>query len=108
MIRERNHNGVTIVMPVGRLDSSSASQFMSGSPSFSGNGKIVIDLSEVDFIDSTGLGSLVGIARKKREQGGDVRLACLNEKLRKVFEITQAFRLFDIYDDAETAAGRQG
>ncbi|NTU93332.1 MAG: STAS domain-containing protein [Chlorobiaceae bacterium] len=104
-VNEKKCKGITIVSLNGSLDAASAPGVLNSSSALTDTQSIVIDLSGVDFLDSSGLGCLVGIARKKREQGGDVRLACLNEKLRKVFDITRASRLFDIYDDAEYAAG---
>ncbi|NTU91906.1 MAG: STAS domain-containing protein [Chlorobiaceae bacterium] len=103
-VEEKKCHDLTIVSINGSLEASSVPGFMKSSPALTDSQSIVIDLAGVDFLDSSGLGCLVTIARKKREQGGDVRLACLNEKLRRVFEVTQAFRLFDIYDDAESAA----
>jgi anti-sigma B factor antagonist len=104
IISEKTSNGITVIALEGSLDASSVSRFMSGSPALTDLQTIVIDFAGVDFLDSTGLGSLVGLARRKREGLADVKLACMSEKVRKVFEVTQAFRLFDIYDDVDTAA----
>ncbi|MBV5326029.1 MAG: STAS domain-containing protein [Chlorobium sp.] len=107
IIEKISHN-ITVVALQGTLDSSSSVQLHNyTSPSVTED-PIVIDLSNLDFLDSSGLGALVEIARKKREKGSDVKLACMNEKVRKVFEITQAYRLFDIYDDVEAASVNAG
>lgn len=71
--------------------------------------RIVVDLEDVDFIDSTGLGVLVGGVRQARTQDGDLRLVCTNARLLKVFEATGLHEVFTIaatVDDA-VAAGAQ-
>lgn len=62
---------------------------------------LVVDLSAVTFIDSTGLGVLVGRLRMMRTQGGQLRLAAPAERVVKVFAITGVDRLFDIVDSAD-------
>jgi anti-sigma B factor antagonist len=59
---------------------------------------IVLDLSEVTFIDSSGLGVLVGVLKRLREDGGDraLVLAGLQDPVRKVFDITGLSELFTI------------
>ncbi|NTV97856.1 MAG: STAS domain-containing protein [Chlorobiaceae bacterium] len=104
IINKKTGSGITIIAPAGRLDAATAEDFLKSSSALTDPQSIVIDFSGIDFIDSSGLGTLVGIAREKRRADADVKLACLNEKARMVFETTQAFRLFDIYDDADTAA----
>ncbi len=59
---------------------------------------IVIDCSQMDFIDSSGLGVLVGALKRIRERGGDFELLGLNPSTRKVFEITGLTKLFTIKD----------
>jgi anti-sigma B factor antagonist len=104
IISKKICSNITIITLQGSLDASSVHQFQSFTEVSSAADPVVIDLSGVDFLDSSGLGAVVGIARKKREQGGEVVLACMNDKVRKVFEITQVYKLFDIYDDIEAAA----
>lgn len=64
---------------------------------------IVLDLSAVDFMDSAGLGVLVELLKHMSERNGDVHLACLQKQARIVFEITRAYKIFDIFDTVETA-----
>ncbi len=70
-----------------------------------GERRIVIDFSRTGYIDSSGLGALVSISKKVREQGGDLRLSGLNEDLRSLFELTKLDTLFAISDTAEQAVG---
>lgn len=63
----------------------------------------VFDLSAVDFMDSAGLGALIAALKRITERGGDMKLACLQKKPRMVFEITRAYKVFEIYDTVEEA-----
>ncbi len=65
--------------------------------------KLVIDMAGVDFIDSTGLGSLVSSLRAVNEEKGDVKVASLQKQVRTVFELTRLHRIFGIYDDVDAA-----
>ena len=58
--------------------------------------KFVIDFTRTGYIDSSGLGVLVSLSKKIREQGGDLRLAGLNEDLQTLFELTKLDTLFSI------------
>ncbi len=67
---------------------------------------IVVDLSEVHFIDSTALAVLVHGMRNSRERNGDVRLCGLQQPVRMVLELTRLDKVFEIYptqNDAVTS-----
>jgi anti-sigma B factor antagonist len=72
-----------------------------------GKHKIVVDLEGVDFLDSTGLGVLVGGLKRLRSHDGDLVLVCTQPRILKVFEITGLTKVFSIHDsvDAALAAG---
>ncbi len=63
-----------------------------------GERKFVIDFTNTGYIDSSGLGVLVSLSKKIREQGGELRLAALNEDLKTLFELTKLDTLFKIAD----------
>ncbi len=63
----------------------------------------VVDMEKVDFMDSAGLGSLIAVLKRVSERGGDMKIACLQKKPRMVFEITRAYKVFEIYDSVESA-----
>jgi anti-sigma B factor antagonist len=71
-----------------------------------GAGSVVVDLRRVDFLDSTGLGVLVGALKRLRMAGGDLALVCGNEKLLKIFKITALDRVFALHDTVEAATSR--
>lgn len=68
-----------------------------------GERKFVVDFSSTGYIDSSGLGVLVSLSKKIREQGGELRLASLNEDLRTLFELTKLDTLFKIADSRDEA-----
>jgi anti-sigma B factor antagonist len=58
--------------------------------------RFVIDFTQTGYIDSSGLGVLVSLSKKIREQAGELRLAGLNEDLQTLFELTKLDTLFTI------------
>ena len=68
-----------------------------------GGRKFLIDFSNTGYIDSSGLGVLVSLSKKIREQGGELRLARLNEDLRTLFELTKLDTLFHIAETRDQA-----
>ena len=70
-----------------------------------GRYRIIVDLEAVDFLDSTGLGVLVGGLKRVRSHDGDLALVCTHQRILKVFEITGLTKVFAIHDSVETAVG---
>ena len=68
-----------------------------------GSRKFLIDFTNTGYIDSSGLGVLVSLSKKIREQGGELRLANLNEDLRTLFELSTLDTLFHISNNREEA-----
>jgi anti-anti-sigma factor len=68
-----------------------------------GERKFLIDFSQTGYIDSSGLGVLVSLSKKIREQGGELRLSNLNDDLKTRFERTKLDTLFQITDTRERA-----
>jgi anti-sigma B factor antagonist len=68
--------------------------------------RLVLDLEAVDFLDSTGLGTIVSLLKRVRTHGGDLRLVCTEARIRRLFEITgleKAVPLHASLDDAIAA-----
>jgi anti-sigma B factor antagonist len=68
-----------------------------------GRTRIVVDLEKVDFIDSTGLGVLVGALKRVRTNEGDLALVCTGPRILKVFEITGLTKVFAIHRSVDEA-----
>jgi anti-anti-sigma factor len=69
----------------------------------SGKKRIVVDLADCEFIDSTFLGSLVVTLKKITAIGGDMKLVGLQPKVRSMFELTRMYRVFESYETVEEA-----
>jgi anti-sigma B factor antagonist len=65
--------------------------------------ELVVDLTGVGFMDSTGLGVLVGALKKVRTIGGDLQLVINSEKVLKVFRITALTQVFTIHETLDAA-----
>lgn len=63
----------------------------------------MVDLTSVDAMDSSGLGTLVGNARSIASAGGSIRLVGMTRRLRRMLKVTNLERYFSICDDAEEA-----
>jgi anti-sigma B factor antagonist len=64
---------------------------------------LVVDLEKVEFLDSTGLGVLVGGLKRVRTHDGSLSLVCTRDRLLKIFRITGLTKVFDIHPDVESA-----
>ena len=69
-----------------------------------GQRDLIIDLEKVEFMDSTGLGVLVGRLKLVRGQNGSLRIVSAQERILKVFKITGLDKVFHIYASVEEAA----
>jgi anti-sigma B factor antagonist len=65
--------------------------------------KIILNLGEVDYIDSSGVGELVGSFTTVRNAGGELKLLNLTQKVQDVLHVTKLYTVFDIRDDEFTA-----
>lgn len=68
-----------------------------------GKCNLIIDLSAVRFIDSSGLGALVSGFKNASAREGSLKLCCLQPQVRSMFELTRLHRVFEIYASAEEA-----
>ncbi len=64
---------------------------------------VIIDLSEVNFIDSTFLGIIVNLLKKVVNGGGDLKLVGFKPAVRSMFELTRLYRVFESYTDLQSA-----
>lgn len=99
-------NDVVVLRLNGRLDASSAKDFKEkvGLLSRENRVNLVIDMASVDFVDSSGLGSLVSSLRTVNKMGGDIKISGLKDQVRSVFELTRLHRIFGIFADSTAAA----
>ncbi len=105
-INERDVNGVTVVDIDGRIvlgEESNAFRERIKGLLAAGKKKIVLNLANVTYIDSSGLGTLVATFHSARSQGATMKLANLGAKFKEVLQVTKLITVFDTYD-SETAA----
>ncbi len=104
-LKTRNVDGVSVVAVKGEIDVYTAPRLRDRITDLvaAGGYRIVIDLDSVEFLDSTGLGVLVGGLKKVRAHGGSLQLVCTRERLLKIFRITGLGKVFAIHDDIESA-----
>jgi anti-sigma B factor antagonist len=69
-----------------------------------GHYHLVVDMESVEFLDSTGLGVLVGGLKRVRSHDGSLRIVCTQERLLKIFRITGLTKVFPIHDSVDEAA----
>ena len=70
-----------------------------------GRSKILLNLADVDYIDSSGIGELVSAFTAVKNQRGELKLLQLTKKVRDLLQITKLYTVFDIYSDENTAIG---
>jgi anti-sigma B factor antagonist len=73
-----------------------------------GSYHVVVDLEKVDFLDSTGLGVLVGGLKRVRNHDGSLELVCTQDKILKIFRITGLTKVFPIHDTVDEAIAGSG
>jgi len=64
---------------------------------------IVLNLADVDYIDSSGIGELVSGFTAVKNQGGDLKLLHLTKKVHDLLQLTKLYTVFDVYTDESTA-----
>lgn len=68
-----------------------------------GHTRLIIDVQKVDFLDSTGLGVLVGALKRVRADSGSLDIICTQERLLKIFEITGLDKVFGLHTSLDEA-----
>lgn len=98
---------VQLVTVSGRVDSSTAQEFDSAIQSLfdKGHHNLVLNLSEVSYMSSAGLRTLVSAMKESKRQGGKIALASLSDRVKEVLELAGLNNLFDIYEENTAAVG---
>jgi anti-sigma B factor antagonist len=74
----------------------------------SGKKKIVLDMSNVSYIDSAGLGALVAAHHSARTQGASLKLSNLGKKFQEILQVTKLLTVFDVYPSESAAISSFG
>ncbi len=101
----RDVDGTTVVSVGGEIDVYTAPKLRDKITELVAAGvyDLVIDMEAVEFLDSTGLGVLVGGLKKVRAHDGSLQLVCTQDRLLKIFRITGLAKVFVIHESAEAA-----
>jgi anti-sigma B factor antagonist len=105
-IAQREREGVAVLDVKGRLtvgDSATALRDYLRELAAAGQTNVVLNLAEVDYIDSTGLGSLVVAYTTLRKAGGHLRLLNLNRRNVELLVLTKLTTVFELFDDEQHA-----
>jgi anti-sigma B factor antagonist len=102
----RQAGNVTIVDVGGRVElgqESAAIRDLISNLLSQGHKQILLNLADVDYIDSSGLGSLIGSLASVRKQGGELKLLNLTDKVVDVMQVTRLYTVFDVTTDEASA-----
>jgi len=104
-IVEEKLQNVWVLKPVGRIDASCSDQIKDKVLSLidASQTSLLIDLGEVDFIDSSGLGTLVSSLNSIKKAGGKLKICDIQENPKQVFEMTRLDRVFEVFDGQDEA-----
>ncbi len=102
----RENGGATIVDMSGRItlgEGSALLREMVRDILGKGQKKIILNLADVNYIDSSGIGELVSGFTTVKNQGGELKLLHLTNKVRDLLQITKLYTVFDVHSDEQAA-----
>ncbi|MDP5228523.1 MULTISPECIES: STAS domain-containing protein [Arthrobacter] len=100
-----DHDGFSVISIEGRLVAAGAPQLRLAVNQLieAGTVRVVVDLGRTEFIDSSGLGALIGGLKRARVAGGDLRIAAVPDAVRAVLRLTNLDRVLGEHSTPETA-----
>ncbi|MCD0450608.1 STAS domain-containing protein [Actinocorallia sp. API 0066] len=98
-------DGITVINVEGEIDVYTAPKLREKLIDLVNKGKfhLLVDMEKVEFLDSTGLGVLVGGLKRVRAHDGSLELVCTQERILKIFRITGLTKVFGIHDSIDEA-----
>lgn len=98
-------SGVSVVAPRGDIDMATVDEVKRALAGLIARGqpRLLIDLSGVGYIDSSGMGALVATMKQARAAGGDLKLCGLQDEVRSIFEVTRLIRAMSIHPTRQEA-----
>lgn len=99
------HEGYAVVTVLGEIDIATAPLLRDCLTALAGDGheRVILDLNQTEFLDSTGLGAIVTGLKRLRAHGGDMRIVCTSPRVCKAFEITSLNRVLPLYATVDDA-----
>jgi len=104
-VSSKSINGASVIDLEGEVDVYTAPQLKQQIIDLLDGGvrHVIVNLTAVDYLDSTALGVLIGGLKRLRERNGALDLICPNPRIRRIFEITGLDKIFDIYATEDEA-----
>jgi anti-sigma B factor antagonist len=101
---DQQESAVVVATSVSALDASNAGDFKSAVGKMIQPGaRLVLDMSGIRFVDSSGLGAILSCLRQLHDKGGELKLCGLNKPVRALFELVRMHRVFEIFNTKEEA-----
>jgi anti-sigma B factor antagonist len=101
---EKTDDITMVTLQTESLDASNAPEFkrcVAGT--VAPKAKIILNLAQVQFIDSTGCGAILGYLRQLNPVGGDLKLCCVSKPVRSLFELVRMHKILDIFNTSDEA-----
>ena len=93
-----------VVLGIDILDAGNAKEFKAGmSPILEKRARVVLDMSQVNFLDSSGCGALLSCLRQVNTAGGDLKLFGVTKPVRTLFELIRMHRIVEMHESKEAA-----
>lgn len=107
-ITTENIGDVTVAtIPGNSLDASNAKEFKCDiAPILEDNGKVLLDMSSLQFVDSSGLGAILSCLRLLKSKGGNLFLCGMSQPVRTLFELVRMHKIFEIFSTKEEAIAK--
>jgi anti-sigma B factor antagonist len=106
-LEQTERDGHAVIVVRGEVDLATSPQLRDTLAGLvEGSRSVIVDLDQVGFIDSTGIGVLVGGVKRARSQGGDLSLVCTQRRILKVLEITGLTQVFTVFESLDAATAR--
>ena len=104
-LRTQTKDGVLVVNCSGRIVFGEESSLLRETvkEAISGNNRVVLNLGEVNYIDSGGLGTLVALRTTAQNAGGSIKLANLTQRVGDLLQVTKLLTVFEVYDSVDKA-----
>nr|HDM58811.1 anti-sigma factor antagonist [Bacillota bacterium] len=97
-------DGSVIKVPGGSLEASNVEEFKQDIlPILNESGRVVLDIKNLDFVDSSGLGAFLSCLRTLNARGGDLKIAGMTKAVRALFEVVRMHRICDSFDTVDEA-----
>ena len=101
---ETIQNVAVVQIQAEQLDASNADEFKQGiAPILAANNQVVFDVSQLQFVDSSGCGAILSCLKALTSAGGDLKLCRVTRPVRSIFELIRLHRICEIFDTVEQA-----